>query len=335
VKTTGGDTENAVLRGWSWKPSQGCKTLCDWSEVRVAWGEPDSRLWIDLQKPTQQDVQTLNGIIDLDDAALEDAVDGPERPRVDEYENYLALFFYGVLSVDERGHFSPHKIVAFCGERFLVTIHPEAMLSVSSLHDRCQKHGATLFERGVDVLLYRLMDTLVDNYLALLDHFESRVDKLESDSFNGRTDDSILRSVAEMRTDLMEVRRLASAQHSLLAPMARGEFDYVSENLGTEFRHVEEHLAHTLDRIECLRERLSGTLHNYHSTLTKKTNDIVRVLTIFAAVVLPLSLIAGIYGMNVPVWPPGESPQSFWGILTLMAALGGGLLWFFRTRKWF
>lgn len=133
----------------------------------------------------------------------------------------------------------------------------------------------------------------------------------------------------------MEIRRLASAQHLLLAPLARGDFDYVSENLGAEFRHIEEHLAHTLDRVEGLRERLSGALNNYHSTLTKRTNEIVRVLTVFAAVLLPMSLIAGVYGMNVVIWPPGNHPMSFWGILALMASLGCGLLWFFRTRQWF
>ena len=327
--------DSSIIRGWSWRSGANCKSLTDWPETKRAWIEDGTRIWIDLLNPSPADIESLNDIISLDDAALEDALDGPERPRVDEYENYLALFFFGVLSVDKSGYFSPHKIVAFCGERFLVTIHPEPMLSVTSLHERCEKHGSVLFERGVDILLYRLMDTLVDNYLALLDHVESRVDQVESESFDIRVDDSFLRNISSIRLELMEIRRLANAQRSILAPMARGEFDYISENLSPEFRHVEEHLAHTLDLVETLRERLSATMHNYHSTLTKKTNDIIRVLTIFAAILLPLSLVASIYGMNVAVWPPADHPISFWVILTFMTVLGGSLLWFFKTREWF
>jgi magnesium transporter len=322
------------VRGWTWKPGENCQPFRQWSQVREAWSDCRSCLWIDLERPQPEDLEALDSIVDLDDEAIEDCLDGPERPRIDEYEHYLAIFFYGVLSVDEAGQFSPQKIVVFCGERFLVTVHPEAMISVTSLHDHCHRHKASMVDRGVDLLLYRLIDRLVDNYLALLDRFDERVVNLESASFEPTDDDSVLPAVAQMRNELMELRRLASAQVTLVAPLARGEFDYVSENLGREFRHVQEHLAHTLDRVEGLRERLSGVLLNYHSTLTKRTNDIVRVLTVFAAVMLPLSLIAGIYGMNLPVWPPGGRPLSFWAVLTFMATLGAGLVWFFRTRKW-
>ena len=101
-----------------------------------------------------------------------------------------------------------------------------------------------------------------------------------------------------------------------------------------EFRHVEEHLAHALDRAEAMGERLAGVLHNYHACLAERTNQIVRVLTVFAAVLLPLTLIAGIYGMNVPVWPPGENPASFWTIMLGMVVVAGGLLLYFKKRKW-
>ena len=245
------------------------------------------------------------------------------------------MFFYGVLAVEKEGFYAPHKLVAFCGQRFLVTVHPEEMRSIHSLHGRCARHGAKMFASGVDVLLYRLMDHLADNYLALLDRFDQRVEDLEEVSFLPNADDQLLRDVSSIRTELLEVKRLAAAMRTLLNPLARGEFDYVSGNLAMEFRHVEEHLAHALDLLEVLRERLTGVLNNYHSTLTMHTNKIFRVLTVFAAVLLPLSLIAGIYGMNVPAWPPPDDPRSFWAILAAMGTLGSGLLLYFRTRRWF
>ena len=333
--TTRSTQTRPVIQGWVWHPGGTCRYLTNWSDVDAAWRAHDSRLWLDLQRPSQEDIHKLDSIIDLDDRALHDCLDGPSRPRIDEYEEYLALFLYGVLSSHQQERLLPHSVAAFCGERFLVTVHPEPMPSIRLLFERCEKHGAAMFEQGVDVLLYRLVDTLVDNFLELLDQFDERLDSLETQSFDANAEVVILRASARLRNELMEIRRLASAQRALLAPVARGEFDYVSANLGTEFRHVEEHLTHTLDRIEGMRERLSGALHNYHSTLTKRTNDIVRVLTVVAAVILPLSLVAGIYGMNLPVWPPGNLPGSFWTVLTVMACIGGGLLWFFRTRRWF
>ena len=290
---------------------------------------------VDLEASSPADILHLGSIFNLDDAALEDCIHGPARPRVDEYESYLALCFFSVLVADDAQRFSPRRLAIFCSERFLITVHPEPLPSVGSLSARCQKHGAGMFERGIDVVLYRLVDALVDNYLEQLDRYDDDLSELETASYDPGTGEPILRGAVRLRNELMEVRRLASAQYALLAPVARGEFDYVSEHLSGEFRHVQEHLAHAVDTVDGMRDRLAGAVSNYHATLAKRTNDIVRVLTVFAAVLLPLSLVAGIYGMNVPVWPPGDQSESFWTILAAMGALAGCLLWFFRTRHWF
>jgi magnesium transporter len=305
-----------------------------WRGLDEAWGQADSRIWLDLENPSAEDVRRLDTIVDLDDDALADCLDGPARPRVVEYEDYLALFLYGVLSVDETGRYAPCRVVVFCSDRFLVTLHPAPMLSIASLAARCEKHGASMFEHGVDLLLYRLVDRLVENYLTLLDHLDEELDQLEQQSLASTADDAILQAAARLRNDLIEVRRLAAAQRAVVSPIARGEFDYVSSNLGSEFDHVAEHLEHAMERIDGMRERIAGALQNYHAMLTKRTNEIVRVLTVFAAVLLPLSLVAGIYGMNVPLWPPAEDPRSFWAILGAMILVGAGLLWVFRERRW-
>ena len=326
--------EAPAVDGWTWRQGEPCRALRDWQDVADAWQESESLFWIDLEDPSREAVDRLGDLLGLDAAVRDDCLHAPERPRVDEYDDYLVLFFYGVVSADASTRFSPGRVSIVCGKRFLVTVHDAPVLSVQTLLARCRRHGASLFARGVDVLLCHLIDAMVDQYLELIDHYDEDISELEAASLDA-TGEVVLTKAARLRRELMEIRRLAGAQQTLLAPVARGEFDYVSESLSTEVRHIQEHLAHSVDRVEALRERVTGALGNYQTTLAKRTNDIVRVLTVSAALVLPLTLISGIYGMNLPLWPPVDAFWSFWAVLAFMGVTAAGLLWFFRTREWF
>ena len=116
--------------------------------------------------------------------------------------------------------------------------------------------------------------------------------------------------------------------------MAKGKYDFVSETLSQQFPHVCDHLSQVVDTVDSLRETIVSIRDNYHAALTRRTNEIMKVLTVFAAIMLPLTLIAGIYGMNLPLWPPSNQPFSFWGVLGVMTTIAAVMLLYFWRRKW-
>jgi magnesium transporter len=132
---------------------------------------------------------------------------------------------------------------------------------------------------------------------------------------------------------LLELRRVAASQREMMQPVARGDYDYITEALEHRFGQVRDHLEKVVGQIDTLRERIYGIRDNYHSALALRSNDIMKALTIFAAILLPCSVIAGVYGMNLPLWPPPEHPWSFWFVLGLMIVIPGALLYLFRRKK--
>lgn len=320
--------------GYMYMPEGTIKKVRSLEEFRLSLAEDAERFWIDLEDSNEQELTQLGELLGLAEEAIEDCLQGEQRPRIDDYDDYFLIVLYGVVPPEGTPADGPRKLVVFCGPKFVLTVHDEPLRTTEWLRRRFKRHGQLYLAHGVDRLLFRLVDEIVDNYLIFIDQCDDEVEHLEMRSFDLVDEENLLREIAVLRRRLLEFRRLATAQRALLEPISKGDFDFVSRDLSEEFVHVRDHLTHALDRTEALRDRLNGALHNYHSALAKRTNDIMRVLTIFAAIMLPLSLIAGIYGMNVPIWPAEDSEGSFWGILAVMASIAGGLLWYFRRRGW-
>ena len=298
------------------------------------WARDGAAVWADLEAPTPEELSKLGRLIGADEAALEDCLQGEQHPRIDEYPGYIFIVLYGAIGPDQDPLFDPHKLAVFCGEQFLITVHREPLLTIGTIRERCSRHPKNTLAHGPDALLHQIIDMMVDNFVDVADKYETRVEELEDQSLSQAVDESILEDVSGLRRDLLEVRRVAAAQRELLTPLAEGEFDCVSERLGQRFNHIRDHLFKVVELIDAQRERLTGVRDNYHTTLAVRTNDVMKTLTVFAAVLLPLSVVAGIYGMNLPVWPPPEHPLSFWIVLATMVAMGGGLLVYFKRRGW-
>lgn len=302
--------------------------------MRTAYKRPDAVVWVDIEAPDRDELAALDTIINVDDESLEDCLEGEQRPRIDEFEDHIFIVLYGAVGAESLHEFSPRKLAVFCGPRFVITVHRESLASVANLRDRCAKSPTAMLEGGASKLLYRVIDGVVDNYMLLGENLEKRVDRIEERSLSDQVDGSILAEAAELRGDLLELRQLAVSQRELLAPVRRGEYDFLSDSLEQRFSHVSDHLSDVIDLMDMLREQLHYVRENYHTALANHTNDIMKTLTIFATIMLPLTFVAGIYGMNLPLWPPPEHPASFWGVIGAMAVIALALLYVFRRRGW-
>lgn len=298
------------------------------------WTDEDARFWVDFEKPAEADLGALRDLMGLDQASLEDCLHGEQRPRIDEFDDYIFIVLYGLVGLDNPSEFDPRKLAAFCGTRFLITVHREPLRTVRTVLERCGRNAAGALAKGVDSILYSIIDGMVDKYVVVADRYEGELEQLEEKSLDPTVDEQILADSGTVRRDLLHLRSLATSQRELLTPVAKGEYDYVSDSLEQQFSHVRDHLSQVIDLVDALRERLNGIRDNYHTALADRTNVIMKTLTIFATIMLPLTFIAGLYGMNLPLWPPPEHPLSFWGVLVAMVAVAAVLLAYFRRKRW-
>lgn len=323
-----------MLTGFAHYSDGSTAKVATFDELRAAYERPGAVVWVDIEAPEAAELAELDSIINVDDEALDDCLHGEQRARIDEFEDHIFIVLYGAVGTDSLHEFDPRKLAAFCGTRYVVTVHRESLSSVVELRDRCAKNAAPILDGGAAKALYLIIDGIVDNYMVLGDNLETQVEKLEDRSLARDIDDTVLAEAADLRGDLLELRQLAFSQRELLTPVSRGEYDFVSDSLEQRFGHVCDHLSNVIDLVDTLREQLNNVRDNYHTALANRTNDIMKTLTIFATIMLPLTFVAGIYGMNLPLWPPPESPASFWGVMGLMVAIAAGLLYFFRRRGW-
>lgn len=297
-----------------------------------AW-ERGATVWIDAENPTEEEFQRIDAVIDVDDSAWDDCLHGEQRPRIDEFRGHIFMVLYGVLGAEDEGNLRERKIAAFLGTRFLITVHHDPLVPVRALCDRYQRHPSHILDRGADFLLYTIIDMIVDNYIAVAETYETRLERLEEISLDDSPGD-FLGELTRLRRDLLELRSLAVAQRELLAPLTKGDYEYVSVTLEQRFRHVCDHLTKVVELVDGLRELLNAARDNYHSSIAMRTNSTMRTLTVVSVILLPLTLVAGIYGMNMPLWPRQDDPLNFWIVLLLMGIIAGSLLSFFRRSGW-
>lgn len=323
-----------MFAGFARYPDGNTETLASLEGVAPLVCRDDVGLWIDLQEPSEADLRSVGETLKLDQEALEDCLHGEQRARIDEYDDHIFLVVYGVPGVEDAAEFSPRKLAVFFGKRFLVTVHRQPMPTVGRIRERCERNATHVLARGIDFLLYQIIDGMVDRYVLLAEAYETQLDELEDKSIRSDVDESLLADVSEMRRRLIELRQMAASQRDLLLPIAEGEYAFVSESLEQRFSHVRDHLTKVVELVDGLRELLAGIRDNYHTALANRTNAVMKTLTVFAAVLLPLSLVAGIYGMNVPLWPRPDHPLSFWAIVGVMLGMAALLLYYFKRKRW-
>ena len=311
------------------------ETLTDLDALARAWPVEGGAIWVDIDRPERSTLERVGAIFQLEPESIEDCLSGTQRPRVDEFDDEMFLVLYGMLGVGgETSEFAPRKLAAFCGASFLVTVHSEPLLTIQEARERCGRHPAQTLGRGTDHVLYTIIDSMVDKYLTVVEAYEERLDGLEEASLDPASDGAVPEEMTALRRDLQRLRHLTASQRELLIPIARGEMDHISESLEPRFAHVRDHLTQVLDSIERHRDMLGAIHENFHYALAARLNRTMRTLTLFSTLLLPLSLVAGIYGMNLPLWPPSHEPWSFWAVLGGMGCLAIGLAVYFRRRRW-
>ena len=302
--------------------------------VDPAWLSEDSRVWVwvDLNGPAAEESRMLSEVFGFHELAVEDALSEIHHPKVESYGNYLYVILHGIDFKAREHVFRTQDVDFFLGARYLVTVHPGISRSVGRVGDLCVRNPQMLGE-GPAALMHRIIDSMVDNYRPEVDALLERLDTLEAEVFR-RTDASLAKRILDFKRDVSSLRRIVLPQRDVVGRLARREFELISEGLSYRFRDVHDHLVRLADEAMFLQDRIASLLDAHLAAVSNGLSAIMKVMTIISTIFLPLTVLTGLYGMNVPLPQlPGGEPVQFWWILTLMIALSATMLTCFRRRR--
>lgn len=305
------------------------------TSIDRAWLNPSGGaiVWVDLAAPLIPESLILSDTFGFHPLSVEDAMSGQQYPKAEAYDSYLYVILHGIDFRAALHGFSTHDVDFFLGVNYLVTVHDGESRSIADLRDHCPKNAKILGD-GPVALFHRLVDAMVDHYGPEVEKLEDRLDQLEQAVFDA-PEATLARGILEAKRDVASLRRVIGPQRDVISRLARREFVDISTEMSFRFRDVYDHLVRIADDALIFQDRLTGILDAHLSNVSNELNEVMKVLAAVATIFMPLTLLTGIYGMNVvlPHFPGGDAAQ-FWWLAGLSVVVIAGMLIFFRRKRW-
>ena len=305
------------------------------TSIERSWLNPASGafVWVDLAKPSVLEALVLSDTFAFHRLAVEDAMSERQYPKAEAYDGYLYVVLHGINFQHAVQCFATHDVDFFLGPTYLVTVHDGTSRSIAELSDHVVRNQKLMSE-GPVALFHRIVDAMVDHYRPEIDKLEDRIDEIEEKVFED-TSPELVREILGEKRDVAALRRIIQPQRDVVARLARREFVDISTEMSFRFRDVYDHLVRMTDDSMLYHDRITGILDAHLSNVSNRLNEVMKVLTIVSVVFLPLMLLTGMYGMNVPLPHfPGDEQAQFWWLAGLSVLITATMLLFFRRKRW-
>src|SRR5438876_8888274 len=308
------------------------------AEPRLAELQADGLTWIHLDAPTVDEANMLADRFGWHPLDIEDVLSKRQRPKIDEYADDGYLFAVLHFPVYDKAiqRLNAGELDLFLGPDYLVTLPAVELLPVTRLFRRCEEDEAfreQLFSKGSGRLFYEVLDDLFDYCFPILDKIDHKLYSLEDDMFEGRSEE-IVRDISNVKQEIISYRKIIKPERATLRAIERYTQQYLPEELADGyFDDIVDAAERIWDLLDNYKEVVEALEDTNESAIAHRQNDILRILTVFSVVLLPLTLITGIFGMNVR-FPGFETSAAWWGIVGGMVATLTALLGFFRYKRW-
>jgi magnesium transporter len=295
--------------------------------------EPGTNVWVDMTEPCGEvELSIARDIFKFHQLAIEDCFESRVHPKIDEYEGYIYVIAHGLNAKSNAENAEIVELDVFVGASYVVTHHGQSSRSVAAVTEMVLKSGLPL-RHGPMGVLHALLDRQVDGFEAQLDSVEERITQLE-DAVFARPSTSHIASLLAVKRNILQLRRWMSKQREVVLRLGRQELKLVKPQEAMLFRDLHDHLVRINDLLENFREMLTSIQEAYLSVTSDRLNEIMKFLTLFTAVLMPLTVIAGIYGMNFEHMPELHERSGYPIVLGVMALISGGVLLYFRRLGW-
>jgi magnesium transporter len=291
-------------------------------------------LWVDLRRLHEVPlVEAIGSCFQIHRLVLEDILNTTHRPNVESYDDYL---FVSLKMLDyEAGHegISSRQISLVLGSRFLLSFQEKEPDPFDILRQRLESPNSRMRRAGPDYLAYCMLDTVVDNYFVVLDKMAERIELLEEELLRNPGPQT-LRTLHKVKTDLILLRRSVWPVRELASRLINDDSPLIKDSTRPYLRDLFDHTIHAVDTLETFRDIVSGMLDIYLSGVNNRLNEVMKVLTVIATIFMPLTFIAGWYGMNFKYMPELESPWGYPGVIVVSLVVVVSMLFFFRHKRW-
>jgi len=303
--------------------------------LSILLADPANQVWVDIQASAEDEYhQMLTAVFHFHPLAIEDAISDMHVPKLDDYGSYLYLVFHTVSAGEEAMDIDTEEVDVFLGANYLVTIHEATRRSIERCWNAVHHVDAGL-ARGTAMLLYELLDSQIDNYIPIIDAFEVQLEKLGDDIFHSHeSEHNLLNRLLTAKSSALRLQRILVPQRELLGRLSMGEYKVVPPQVRMYYRDVYDHLARLANLSESMRELSSSTIETHLALVNNRMNQVMKVLTIVTSIFIPLSFIAGVYGMNFRYMPELDIWWFYpliWGVFITIPAV---MLALFRRSKW-
>ncbi|MDO8890273.1 MAG: magnesium/cobalt transporter CorA [Sulfurimicrobium sp.] len=316
--------------------AQGCgeTILSDYAQCMALRGKP-TVTWVDIEGV--HDIQALEKIghcFGLHPLVMEDILNTDQRPKIEDYGDYLYIVLRMLTNGSESGEIRSEQVSLILGENFVLSIQEGARGDVfEPVRNRIRNAKGQIRRLGADYLAYSLIDAVVDNYFIILETIGERVELLEETLISDPGPET-LHLIHNLKREMIYLRKSVWPLREVVSGMQRRDSTLIREGTGYYLRDVYDHTIQVIDTIETFRDMLSGMLDIYLSSISNRTNAVMKVLTVIATIFIPLTWIVGIYGMNFKNMPELEWHYGYLASWVVMILLASGMVIYFKKKKW-
>lgn len=303
-------------------------------EDAINYKETDSVTWINVDglKHTNK-IEDIGKQYDLHPLVLEDIVNTSQRPKIDEYEDYLFVVLK-MLYYDDDENIVIEQVSIVLGKNYVLTFQESEGDVFGSIRERLRLSNGRIRGLKSDYLMYALIDAIVDNYFSLIETLGNKIEDLETELFSGNAREDINVEVQQLKREILKVRRAIFPLREIINRIEKGDHSLIYKRTITFYRDIYDHLIQVSENIDIYREMIWSLMDMYMTTISNKMNEVMKVLTIIATIFIPLTFIAGIYGMNFENIPELHYKYGYHVLWGIMIVLFLAMLYYFKRKKW-
>jgi magnesium transporter len=264
---------------------------------------------------------------------LEDIVNTGQRPKMEDFEDYIFVVLKMLYCGEQNDEVSAEQVSLVVGPKFVISLQEKEGDVFDPVRDRIRGEKGRIRKMGADYLAYALIDTIVDNYFIILEQLGEKTEMLEEELVTNPTPDT-LQIIHDLKREMIFLRKSVWPLREVISGLERADSSLIKESTGVYLRDVYDHTIQVIDTVETFRDILSGMLDIYLSSISNRMNEVMKVLTIIATIFIPLTLIAGIYGMNFQHMPELGWRWGYPMVWIVMILIGISMLVYFRRRRW-
>ncbi len=323
-----------MIESISYHPEKGFAQNLSTADMASAVKDDRALLWLDICDLEDDDIDLLTNVFNLHSLTIEDFIMPNVRPKTEQFPDYVFFILFTPTKQNGKAIQDAGVVELDCclGKNFVITFHNQPIDGLIACQERAKRQSPTMMH-GADMLFYAILDASIDAYIPVISEFDNMVDLVSDELFKHPTQET-LKKIYGLKNDIIFLRRVVGPQADMIGLLTRGDNKFISSANAIYFRNIYDNLLRLNDTIGAMREIISGALEAYTSIVSNRMNEIMKTLTIIATIMMPLTLIASIYGMNFKHMPEIESKLGYPAVLLTMFLVTISMLTYFKRKNW-